>query len=208
MKKIIMLAMLAMLALTCCFAEKYNGFEVRKGYGDVEVLNVIINGRYMNKDEAQIMIELPLVYYKAIEKQLKEIDTILDLPDEKIKTTAESELNKPFKAIKKITDLDDGYLTEEEFETINTWGEELFDTCYSEEPSAREKADEFYERFDKFNALIQKFNKNIEGYLGEVCFFGNSTKIKEELKKDEKYKTSITFVKEAFPSIKLSSLGL
>ena len=71
MRKIVIATMMVLLALTGCFAEKYNGFEVRKGYGDVDVVVIKVNGEYLDEDEDKVSFEIPLAYYKSMEIQLK-----------------------------------------------------------------------------------------------------------------------------------------
>lgn len=191
---------MVLLALTLCFAESYNGFEVKKGYGDVDVIIMELSEDFSNKNSGKITFEIPLSYYKAMESQLGTVDEYMSVSDEDLRSAEMDDFNDALDTISKIMQIKGG-MDEKSMQECQNWATAL-------ESAKTQQSKNYKNIFGVFVSSLKGSISNISKIINMVCSNGMTTKeLAGQIKNNKTAINQFYMLLEAFPNIKLSNLG-
>lgn len=202
LRKVALAAIIMMIVAAGVYAESYAGFEVKYGFGEVEVIEIELHNVYITRTPEDITFEVPLIFYKAIEKELSVIDKYMSINDEEIRKDDFSSFKNAYYNLGQIIQLK-GYFDDGDMQEIQKWTKAI-NTSMTEYGNICKGMFSLFFMME-FGPVIN----SIEQFLGRVAYNGfSSAELSEQICKDERSKIYFLHVLEAFPAIEFKNLGL
>ncbi len=199
---VMMMLLMVLIAMMNVSAASYNGFEVKEGFGGADVIVIELHNVYVTKQPQDFSFEVPLVFYKAMEKELVDFDKSISLSDEELRNIDLVDLKKLYKNMDNILSLKN-YFEDEDLQTILNWADEVEDS----KTEYGQICKGMFEQF--FTIELSSVLSSMDQFLKMIINKGYSSKeLAGQLHKDEYYKLRFLHVMEAFPSVKFSILEL